>query len=384
MLRIFGAAVLCVFVCSLMLGTELGPNPAKTTSRKIFPGTTWDKAKTPEELGWSSEKLRLAKEYSSLIGSTAVMVVDSGQIVDQWGETEKRINVLSVRKSFLSALYGIYVAENKIKLTSTLAELGIDDSSGLTASEKQATVQQLLQARSGVYHPALYETPEMRALRPQRGSHAPGSFWYYNNWDFNALGTIFEKQTGLSIFKAFKQRIAEPLQMEDFRLVDGAYFRGESGVNSIHPAYPFRMSARDMARFALLYLRHGEWNGRQIIPKDWIAESTKPYSFPEGEGGYGYMWWIASGGKHFPNVQLPDGSYSARGSAGQYILVIPAYNLVIIHRFEADGPVEGVTGEEFGRLVKLILDARPNDSEGSLRADLGEWVRSPNIPLQSR
>ncbi len=354
------AVFMLTFSCRAQSAALRQSNSAETPARKIFPGKTWSKVKSPEELGWSSEKLRLAREYSNSIGSAAVMIVVDGQVLDEWGETTKRINIRSIRKTFLSALYGIYVAEGKINLSSTLAELGVDDAAPrLTTEEKQATVQQLLQARSGVYHPALYEVPRMKALRPERGSHAPGTFWYYNNWDFNALGTIFEKQTGIGIFKAFKQHIAEPLQMEDFRLFDGEYEREEKGVNSIHPAYPFSMTARDMARFGLLYLRQGEWNGRQIIPKKWIAESTKSYSVAEDRGGYGYLWWTADYGKHLPGVRIPDGSFSARGAGGHYILVIPKDDLVIVHRFDTDSRTSAseVTPEGFGKVVKLILDA---------------------------
>lgn len=72
-----------------------------------------------------------------------------------------------------------------------MAELGIDDNEPrLTDEEKRATVHDLLKARSGVYHPALYETARMKEKRPPRHSHASGTFWYYNNWDFNVLGTI--------------------------------------------------------------------------------------------------------------------------------------------------------------------------------------------------
>ena len=56
----------------------------------------------------------------------------------------------------------------------------------------------------------------MKKNRPARGSHAPGTFRYYNNWDFNVLGTIFEKRTGLKIGEAFYQRIAKPIGMQDF------------------------------------------------------------------------------------------------------------------------------------------------------------------------
>jgi CubicO group peptidase (beta-lactamase class C family) len=84
-----------------------------------------------------------------------------------------------------------------------MADLGIDDSPpSLTAEEKQATVRHLLQARSGVYHVALAESPAVAAARPPRGSHPPGTFWYYDNWDFDALGTISEQETGAGIFLA--------------------------------------------------------------------------------------------------------------------------------------------------------------------------------------
>ena len=225
-------------------------------SQDGYPGEKWQRASSPEELGWSSEKLKRARKYSEAIGSSAVMVIVNGLILDQWGQTTRRFRCHSIRKSFLSALYGIHVKEGRIHLSKTLHDLGIDDvEPSLTPLEKQATIADLLKARSGVYHLALYESPSMAAQRPRRGSHPPGAFWYYNNWDFNALGTIFEQETRTRIFEEFKKRVAEPLQMQDFRVKDGSYFRGPK---SIHPAYPFRMSARDLARFGLLFLRGGK------------------------------------------------------------------------------------------------------------------------------
>lgn len=88
-------------------------------------------------------------------------------------------------------------------------KLRIDDRPpALTPLEKQATILDLLRARSGVYHDAARETAGMRARRPVRGTHPPGSHFYYNNWDFNVLGTIFEKLTGKKIFEEFAERIS--------------------------------------------------------------------------------------------------------------------------------------------------------------------------------
>jgi CubicO group peptidase (beta-lactamase class C family) len=321
-----------------------------------YPGTSWEEVRSPEALGWSKELLKLARDYSTSIDTAAVMLVVDGQVLAEWGETATRFNVHSIRKSFLSALYGIHVLEGHINLSSTMEQLGIDDNEpSLTSVEKQATVLDLLKARSGVYHPALYETSRMQATRPPRGSHAPDTFWYYNNWDFNVLGTIFERQTKTNLFAEFKTRIADPIQMQDFRLEDGTYV---TGAESVYPAYPFRMTARDLARFGLLYLRHGAWRGQQIVPREWVEESTRAYSDAGGAGGYGYLWWVAMNGRHLPSVDLPGGTFSARGARGHYIFVVPNLDLVVVHRVNTDIPGREVTGAQFGEMMKLILAAR--------------------------
>ena len=328
-----------------------------------FPGAHWDQVPCPEPQGWSSAKLEAAHHFAESIGSAALFVVHQGHVVDDWGQTTKRFNVHSIRKSFLSALYGVPDTAGKIRLSDTMGELGIDDNEPrLTAMEKEATVADLLKARSGIYHPALYETVSMKKRRPMRGSHPPGTYWYYNNWDFNALGTIFEKRVGLSVFEAFHRYLAQTIQMEDFRLQDTEYVRGS---DSIHPAYVFRMTARDMARFGLLFARGGQWRGRQILPADWVARSTTAYSPATTEtghahAGYGYLWWTEMCGRHLENVELPKGTFSARGAGGHYILVVPVWDLVIVHRVdtdEKDGP--RVERAQFGKLVKLILEAMP-------------------------
>ena len=121
--------------------------------------------------------------------------------------------------------------------------------------ENSATIHDLLTSRSGVFHPAAYETDSMQKKRPLRNSHDPGTFWFYNNWDFNALLTIFNQETKQDFFAQFEEKIAKPIQMERFRLKD-TFYHYEHQVSS-HPAYLFRMSTLDLARFGLLYLRKG-------------------------------------------------------------------------------------------------------------------------------
>jgi CubicO group peptidase (beta-lactamase class C family) len=107
----------------------------------------------PEEVGWSSEKLEEAKAFAEKINSAAVMMLYDGKVFISWGNVDKNYKCHSIRKPFLSALYGIYRNRGKINLNATLEELNIDDiPPSLSKEEKQATVRDLLKSRSGVYH----------------------------------------------------------------------------------------------------------------------------------------------------------------------------------------------------------------------------------------
>ncbi len=311
------------------------------------PQQSWRQYANPEEAGFSSEKLAQAKAYYDSLNAAAYMVVYDGKVLVSWGDVERRYMCHSVRKSLLSALYGIYFDEGIINLDKTLAELNIDDKDTLTKTEKEATIRDLLKARSGVYHPAAYETAGMKARRPKRGSHKRDEFWYYNNWDFNTLGFIFRQETETGVFVAFKNRIADPLQMDDFRVTDGYYHLEPE--NSIYPAYPFRLSARDMARFGLLFLQEGVWNDKQIISKEWIKKSTKSYSNTDNRGGgYAYLWWTSGDLKDL-------GMYSARGVGSQVIAVLPGANMVVVQRVDT---YLGKRQPPDLRLFKMILDAK--------------------------
>ena len=138
----------------------------------------------------------------------SIFISDDSRAADNRSEASRVLSLLAsghlgyIRKSFLSGLIGIAVSEHRIELSKTLSELGFNDiAPSLTEIEKSAKVGDLLKARSGVYHLASNDTPGMTALRPARGSHLPGTYWCYNNWDFNALGAISEQQTQSSIFQ---------------------------------------------------------------------------------------------------------------------------------------------------------------------------------------
>jgi CubicO group peptidase (beta-lactamase class C family) len=335
------------------------------SAQDVFPGKTWENIEDPEEWGYSLEKLEAAKAFAEKGKTAAVVIVVNGKILYEWGEVERDFITHSTRKSFLSALYGKYVKDGSIDLDLTMKELGIDDVTPLSETEKMATIRDCLKARSGVYIDAAAESQGMRNVKPARNSRAPGTYWLYNNWDFNVLGTIFAKFTGKTVFQGIMEDIAIPIQMEHFDGDDDLTFK----VNeSRHAAYMFKISARDMARFGLLMLRNGDWNGKQIIPADWVKEITSYCSdaFAYGGDGYGYMWWVVKNDNrlpHFPFVALKEGAYSARGAYGQYILVIPEYDMVIVHRVNSFERGNNVSGSRFGMIVKMILMAGPEKNK---------------------
>lgn len=328
-------------------------NPALATSA-TFPGASW-KSASPEQMSkWSTKTLEQAKKNWLGLNGTGLMVIEDGSVVASWGDVKKPVNCHSVRKSFLSALYGIYIEKKQINLASTLGEEKIDDTpTKLSQLEKTASIEDLLKARSGIYINAAYETKSMRQKRPKRASHPPGKFWYYNNWDFNALGTIFTNRTKRSVFDAFKSQIADPIGMEDFDLSHTKFVFEKD--KSSHPAYVFHMSTRDRARFGLLFLNEGTWNKKKIISKNWITRSTKSYSNAGKGVGYGYLWWISENGKHL-GASFKGTPFSARGNHGQYIIVIPEMNLVMAHT--VDKQKASVARRDFNKVFQMILKAR--------------------------
>ena len=352
------ALALMLGACASARPPALAPAsaPGDYSAQSPFPGAEWTRA-DPATLGFSQEGIDQAIEYAKRQGSTSGMIIQHGLVVGEWGDVSRRSNLFSGRKSFMSALIGIGVGRGQIHPDETLEQLGIDDNEpSLTSTEKQASVRMLLESRSGVYHATIYETAAMEASKPPRGSHAPGTFWYYNNWDFNTLGAIYEKATGQHIFDALKTEIADPIGMQDYRPTDGHYVSG--GLATRYPAYPIDMSARDLARFALLYLHDGRWRDRQIVPASWVAESTRSYSNTP-TGGYAYMWWTSTpaSGPRGSKVGLLRATYWADGNQGQYAVIVPSLDLVVVNRVDVRLTSKSMHQSNMERLVWLTESA---------------------------
>jgi len=325
----------------------------------VYPGEAWERIARPECAGWSATGLEQIREKLAGMSTTGMVAIVGGRVLFEYGDLETVSYLASVRKSVLSMLYGIYVERGIIDLDETLADIGIDDVGGLTDAERQAKVRHLLAARSGVYHEASNGGDDL-ASAPPRGSQRPGDYYLYSNWDFNALGTVFEIRTGKSIYDALEEHLTRPLGFRDFDRA--SHRRTGDSTRSVHLAYHMNFSTRDMARIGYVMLRDGNWNGTQIVPRGWVAESTRPITRvhemnPErrraGPFGYGYLWWVFDWPELGPDYE---GAYTGLGAVGQHILVMPALDLVVAHKTRP-GNGRGVSHPQFLEVVDLLVKA---------------------------
>jgi CubicO group peptidase (beta-lactamase class C family) len=341
----------------------VGPQAAERLS--VFPDPGWDRIPAPESVGATTQRLDALGAMLRGGQTTGMVIVVNGRVLFEYGDTGQVSYVASVRKSIVSMLYGKYVANGTIPLDKTLRALRIDDKQGLLPSELEATVGDLLSARSGVYHPAA-NLGDASALSPTRGSVAHGSYFLYNNWDFNALGAILERETGRSIYDLFSTDIAAPIGLEDWSSKPGAHadaIRNDTGLSHF-PAHHFVLSTRDMARLGYLMLRQGRWKDRQVIPAAWVARSTS-ISTPAGEVartspfisglGYGYLWWVFDPADH-KDTPL-DGAYTASGAFGQYITIVPRLDMVVAHKTAVPPPRNVTNAAYFGTILPGALAA---------------------------
>ena len=316
--------------------------------------------KAQNEVKWDS-----LSQFLSEAGSSSVIILKAGKILYEWGDTNKKHTIHSIRKTLLNSLYGIYIDNGVIDTTSTLAQLKIDDlNPKLTEIEKTATIGDLLKSRSGIYHSSAATSPGMLANMPKRGAYKPGDAYIYNNWDFNVLGYILEKQTGEPIYDLFYKHIAKPLGMD----YEGTYTTISEKVNTIpkldgfyqfeydksqYPAYHFRLSAKDLALYGQLYLNKGQWNGNQIIPAKWIDASTKPYSVTNESYGiaYGMLWNVL-----MKTDTRPTRSFYHTGVGVHMLGVYPNSEIVLVHRVDTETEYN-FNQNDFYKMIDLVWNA---------------------------
>jgi len=316
----------------------------------------------------NATKNRFSKltQFLEQSGSSSIMILQNGKVLYKWGDTEQKITVHSIRKALLNSLYGIAVAKGVIDTSMTLRQLKIKDHVPLSKEEPNARIAHLLKSRSGVYLDAAGVSHIKRESRPTRHSHLPNEHFYYNNWDFNVLGAILEQKSGKSLYELFLKEIATPIGMQDYKGIytsidgesidskipntDGFYQYEKS--KSKYPIQHFRLSTRDLARYGQLYLNKGYWNGKSIIPENWIKTSTKPLSIYDSENGiaYGMLWNVL-----MKTEERPDKAFFHTGTSVHLLGIYPAQNLVLVHRVNTEKEYS-FGGKEFSKMIELVFE----------------------------
>lgn len=313
-------------------------------------------APSSDRLGWDPNRLKRVFAHAKTLSTDSFVIVTDGQTVGAFGDLSQLYNVHSIRKSLLSALVGQHVGlgPGQIRLDATLRHLSIDDTPGpLTKLQRQATVEHLLRSSSGINHPAAAEAGLTAEKDRRLGTDArvPGTIWAYNNWDYNALTTVFERRSGKGVAEAFQSGIADPAGMKDFR-PDAVSYISEP-MRSQHNAAAFRLSARDLVLFGEIYLNKGRINNRQVVPSSWIERiAANPARTGRSDLRWGHndLWWLPG-----PATGLPDGSFWAWGLGNQALFVIPAWKSVIV--------VQSDTTEFLKRFALLKeRDSRPPEA----------------------
>lgn len=322
---------------------------------------------TPESQGFSSARLDALRTWLRTEPTTAMMVLANGKVIFSYGDVAHVSKIASVRKSVLAMLMGKYVISGLIDTSRSVKQMGLEDKIPFAPLEEKATLEQLMTARSGIYR----DPPDGDILvqqAPSRGSVYPGTVFAYNNWEFDAAGTAFERLTGQNIYDAFQNDLAIPLDMQDFHR---EMQRKIPSPGSVHPEYAMFLSTRDMARLGLLMFNNGIWNGSKLIDSNWISymidiwtpweEMEPPILRQKGDPsrwGFGFGWWVWDA-KFYPGNTWASPfqrAYEARGTGGQFITVIPARGLVLIHKTDIDAnPAANL--EDWPTITSMVLSA---------------------------
>lgn len=263
----------------------------------------------------------------------------------------------SMAKSFTSLLMGAALKDSSIA--------SLEDPVGKYLPEfregekAKVTLSHLLTMSSGTDWNETYSDPLSVTTELYYGSDAyatatgvkiadqPGALHRYKSGDTQLLGLVLEKATGKSLSAYAAEKLWHPMGAEHPALWSTDHTGGH-----IKAYCCFNSNARDFARFGQLMLDSGRWKGQEIISPEYFAASVKPCMIPDESGNpadyYGYQWWIYPGNEKI---------FYARGILGQYIIVIPSRDLVLVRLGKQRGEREAATHsmEEVGALIRWGL-----------------------------
>lgn len=323
-----------------MLPVGCGPSAEelKAVDYTPLPVDDWQ-VSTPEEQGLDPDLVaELYYDAARLDTIFSLLIIKNDKLIAEGyfneGSVNQQTNVQSVSKSYTSALVGIALNQSCLRsVDQRMIEFFPELADEITDPRKmQLTIRNMLQMRAGYpweeSDPALWEafmTGEYVPLIVHVPLvNEPGTEHEYSNLTSHWLGVIVARACDTDLKSFAEEHLLAPLDAEvgDWLQDRDGYHMGHGEIHS---------TARDTAKFGLLYLNDGEYEGNQIIPADWVHDSLQTYSedaWTIGVGrnfrdiGYGYQWWSVWAGDHRYNL--------AWGHGGQQIVLLDELNMVIV------------------------------------------------------
>jgi CubicO group peptidase (beta-lactamase class C family) len=312
-----------------------------------FPPATgaWETV-TPGQAGWNEAALERALDFARDSSSTGVVMVHRGRLLAEryWPgraalpptrDGKPVEDVASVQKSVISVLMGIAVERKLLTLDDPVSKyLGSGWSRASGEAERAITIRHLMSMSSGLDE----------ALQPE---HPPGHHWFYNTPAYSRLITVLAKASGLEPDVYTSEWLASKIGMTETRWIA----RPAGGPNP----YGLATTARDLARFGLLVLARGKWNGVSVVPERYLVDSIRPSQTMNSS--YGLLWWTNSATSRLIPSAPPD-LFSARGAGDRRVYVVPSLDLVVTRlgapppRSQAGGLDPGFDRELWTRLAE--------------------------------
>ena len=315
--------------------------------------------------GFSSEPYHEILGPTKKRGSSNGLIIKNGYIIGSWGDTGRVDMTFSVTKSYLSAITGIAINKGLIKSEKNRVSDYIWDKTFDGEKNQKITWEQLLNQSSN-WAGNLWgindweDRPNIRldidSWRSQEQKE-PGKYYKYNDVRVNVLAYSLLQVFREALPKVLQQNIMNQIGASDswrwygydnsWTNIDGYMIQSVSGGG--HNGGGIFINSLDHARFGLLYLNNGSWDGKTILSKEWIDKSI---SSSPSNLEYGYMWWLnrKDGEDYWKGV--PENVYYGAGFGGNYIVIIPDNKIVIVARWMGRGTI--------GKFVKMIIDADSN------------------------
>ena len=267
----------------------------------------------------------------------AGVIVKDGVIVDEYYKegynNESVFTLQSTSKSITSAIFGIAIDKGYIEGVDVPISTYFPQILGTGSQYKsQITIWNLLTHTTGLnvsdtsnWNEWLSSPNWVDYVLNRPASSRPGTVFNYFTGNTHLLSAIIQQATGKTTYEFGKEYLFEPLDIDSVECTTDPQGISDGGNG-------FAMNVYDMAKIGQLYLNNGVWDGEQIIPAEWIQESTTlQFDRSSGSADYGYQWWVRT----FGNNNYP--AYFAQGHYGQYIFVVPDLELVVVFTSHYEG-----------------------------------------------